>query len=87
MNRFQKIRMLGEATMTGYPTGTARSRCASPSGPKSPIPCGDHPGLDTSPLKKHATISQRLQDRFQYILGDNPIANQRFLSIPAVPTC
>ena len=46
VNRFAKIRMLGEATMTYYPTGTARSRCAGPSGPKSPIPCGDHPGLD-----------------------------------------
>ena len=35
--------MLGEATMTGYPTGTARSRYADPDGPKSSIPCGDHP--------------------------------------------
>ena len=38
VNRFAKIRMLGEATMTGYPTGIARSRYAGPGGPKSRIP-------------------------------------------------
>ena len=52
VNGFSKIRMLGESTMTGYPTGAVRSRRAGPGGPKSPILCGDHPWQDRIPLKK-----------------------------------
>ena len=33
VNRFAKIRMLGEATMTGYPTDTIRSPYVGRSGP------------------------------------------------------
>ena len=57
---FSKIRMLGEATMTYYPTGTVRSRYAGRNAFKSTIPLVDHPGFDITNksvlLKKHATI-------------------------------
>ena len=59
MNGFSKIRMLGEATMTGYPTETARRRYAWTYWSHFAISWVDHPGhtiLMNPSLKKHATI-------------------------------
>ena len=52
LRRFPKIRMLGEATMTCYPTGSARCGCAVRNGLKSVILCGDHLSWQTIPFKK-----------------------------------
>ena len=52
VNRFAKIRMLREATMTYYPTGTTRSPYTEGISIESSIPWVDHPSYSIIPFKK-----------------------------------